>query len=370
MKTTVRLGVLLGCGLGCGSSAPAAPSQCARSYDAVVATSDYSSSGVGALSLDGGVTMGFGVDLGQDPALSESRGRVFFVARYEDQIFELDRACGAPVARFSVHGLARRGAANPQDVAVAPDGTLWVPLFNEPAIALVGDGSTLERIDLSALDPDGNPQASAVSMIDVGGASKAFVVLELLDADLKSRRKSKIARFDARTHELEETRELLARNPFGRVHESGGALWLAAPGNFDALAEPDAGIERFDPATGESKMIVTEADLGGSAVEVAVRGACGVAIVADATSKNATSLVTFDAEKGVVLAPASRALLRTEDFDLRSLAWLGDRLLVGDRRRAGAGYPIHVFDRTGACDLHEAPSVFVSQKPVGLIANR
>lgn len=365
----VRLGVLLGCVLACGSTTPAAPSQCATSYDAVVATSDYSSSGVGALSLDGGVTLKFGVDLGRDPALAESGGRTFFVARYEDSIFELDRACGAPIARFNVHGLAKSGVANPQDVAVAPDGTLWVPLYNEPAIAVVGDESRLDRIDLSGLDPDGNPQASAVRMLEIGGKAKAFVVLEMLDADLKSRRNSKMARFDVETRALEDTRELLARNPFGHIHESGGALWLAAPGNFDALGEQEAGIERFDPATGASKMIVTEADLGGSAVEVAVHDGCGAAIVADATSKNATSLVTFDANAGVMIAPASRAILHTDDFDLRSLAWVGDRLLVGDRRRAGAGYPIHVFDRIAACDLREAEPVYVSQKPVGLAAN-
>jgi hypothetical protein len=361
LRAIAALFVIAACG-----EAAQPPAKCSASYDAVVATSDYSSSGVGALSLDGGSTLGFKVDLGKDPALTESGGRLFFVARDLDAIFELDPACGAPIARFGVHGEGERGAANPQDVAVAPDGALWVPLYNVPALAIVR-GSASERIDLSGLDADGNPQASAVRIAMVSGAPKAFVALEMLDADFKSRRPSKMARFDVATRRLEDTRELATRNPFGAMRESGGAFYLASPGNFDVLEEPAAGIERFDPRTFTGALLVSERDLGGSAVEVAIDGDCGAAIVADATTKNATSLVTFDAVSGRVIAPASRPALRTEDFDLRGLAWQKGALLVGDRRRQAAGFPVHVFDRGPGCELRErSEPIAVSHKPVGI----
>jgi hypothetical protein len=61
-------------------------------------------------------------------------------------------------------------------------------------------------------------------------------------------------------------------------------------------------------------------------------------------------------------------LLATAGFDLAALAWRGDVLMVGDRRAAAGGkYPIHVFDKSGACDLTErADTIFISQKPVAL----
>ncbi|MEO8876772.1 MAG: hypothetical protein ABI461_14360, partial [Polyangiaceae bacterium] len=101
----------------------------------------------------------------------------------------------------------------------------------------------------------------------------------------------------------------------------------------------------------------------------AVNGECGVAIVADPThAVNATSLITFDADHGTAITTARNPILATTGFDLSGLAWRGDVLLVGDRRATASGkYPIHVFDRTGACALVARPdTIFLSQKPVAL----
>jgi len=62
--------------------------------------------------------------------------------------------------------------------------------------------------------------------------------------------------------------------------------------------------------------------------------------------------------------------LATDGFDLQGLAWKSGALLVGDRRRVSAGYPIHVFDVTGACASAPRPeSLFLPQPPVALSAN-
>src|SRR5450631_1768061 len=75
----------------CGStSTTTEPSACTADFQALVAASDYSSSGVGALSTNGTEMLRVAVDLGGDPALASSGGRAFFVARDQDAVVELD----------------------------------------------------------------------------------------------------------------------------------------------------------------------------------------------------------------------------------------------------------------------------------------
>jgi hypothetical protein len=353
-------------GLGCGSgAAPSSPaSSCAASADAAPvayaglwAASDYSSSRVGAMALSGAITSTGGVDLGADPALAESRGAAFFIARDNDLVFPLDPACGTPKPPFSVHQASHVGPSNPQDLAVASDGTLWVPLYDVPTLLVLHpDGSLLTSIDLSAYDGDGNPQASRIAIVDTPAGEKAFVTLERLNDNdgLQAEQPSWMLRVDVPTRSVEAHIELAGRNPFG-MFVDGSTLWLSDPGNFDDATEPSAGIERFDTTTSATSLVVHEADLGGSVAEVAVSGGCGVAIVADATPANATSLAVFDAASAAVLAPASRSPLATSGFDLQGLVWKGSAILAGDRVRAAAGYPVHIFDATGTCGLTERP---------------
>ena len=373
MRATALLPWLL-LGSGCTSAAPAttAGSSDCPTDDALVIASDYSSSGVGGFDVvaAGGAAPGLtvAVDLGKDPALATSAGRAFYVARDKDVVFELDARCGKPVAKTLVHDASSARTSNPQDVAVAADGSLWVPYFNVPAIGVFSAAGAPSRVDLSAFDGDGNPNASAVAIV----ADKAYVALERLDdADqLKPKQTSQIARVDVATHAVEARLDLVARDPFGKLVPFGGGLWLAAPGSFDATDEEAAGIERFDPASFTSKLVVKEKDLGGSVVEVAVTDGCGAAIVANAVvNVNATSLVTFDPTTGAVLASAAAPVLSTSGFDLAGLAWAKGALLVGDRRATGGGFAVHVLDASG-CTLHERAGggVVLAQKPVALHA--
>ena len=64
----------------------------------------------------------------------------------------------------------------------------------------------------------------------------------------------------------------------------------------------------------------------------------------------------------------ARSPLATAQFDLQGLAWKGGALLVGDRRRLSAGYPVHAFDANGACSLYERAPIplFLPLPPIAL----
>ena len=174
--------------------------------NALVAMSDQSSSGVGAVAFGGTLTAFFGVDLGRDPQLSVSNGRAFMIARDTDTVFELSRECGEPMCRWSTRREGR--ATNPQDVAAAPDGSLWIPRFNEATVAVIDrEGREARTIALPDLDGDGNPNASAIRIVTVGGAAKAFVSLGLLEFQdaqhpFRSLRPSEIGRASCRERVL------------------------------------------------------------------------------------------------------------------------------------------------------------------------
>lgn len=352
--------------------------------NAYVVMSDEASSAVGAVALSGGITNFFGVDLGRDPQLSLSGGRVFYVARDLDTIFELSPRCGEPICRWSTRrsqssGPASLGTSNPQDVAVAPDGFLWVPRYAAPEIAIFdASGRETETLKLPDLDGDGNPDASAIRIVDVAGRAKAFVALELLD-DTKlpppSRKASALLEYDVATRTLETTIPLRGRNPFNAMVERGTRFFLAEPGNFDDAGETDAGVERIDYAAPDrDRLLIPEIELGGSVSAVAIDDGCGAAIIADPSEANLTSVVTFDPETGETFrTPKKGGALYgpSAGFDLWAIAWSEGRLLIGDRRRQAKGYPIVVFERTGSspCQLTlRSEPIYVAQKPVALRA--
>lgn len=356
----MRLGIFAALGLGACSPAGGG-GVCVEAYDVLVATSDYSSAQVGGASFEGRTSLVGGVDLGRDPVLTVSAGRAFLVARDVGTLFELDPRCGKGIASTSALDPGRASTTNPQDVAVAADGTLVVTRFDVPSLLLVSPSGDATRVDLSAEDADGNPDMGAVRI--AGG--RAYVALDRLDANgYRSRQASRMAIVDVASRTLLGTVPLAGRNPFGPIAETAaGLLFLAAPGNFDQSAEPDAGIERFDTRTETTALVLTERALGGSAVEVAVddAGACAVALLADPTPKNRTRAIAVPLDSLAV-----RELVGwTEGFDLRGLA-LGKKLVVGDRRLGPRGYPLHVFRREAGCSFAPEPDVFLPSPPVGV----
>ena len=353
------------------SSTP--PSTCNADALAVVSGYDVASC-TGSFVFDGNGFFQCGADLGADPALETSAGRAFYIARDIGKIYELDPHCGTPTGTQFVTNPSG-GSLDPQDVAVAPDGTLWVPLYTVPSlIALSADGGIARTVDLSPYGPDGggNPDATAITIVVVNGVSKAFVALEMLDNSLAMPAPypsipSLILPIDVTTGVAETPIPLQGRNPFGLFVPYDGKLWMAEPGSFYVSNEPLAGIEVFDPQTSTSQLLVHEADLGGSIAQVAITAGCGAAIIADSSPKNLTSLVTFDPVTGIPFTTATNPVFGpTTDYDLQGMLWVGTSLAVGNRTTTADGkFAVHVFNLTGTCTLQERPdTVFLPMQPV------
>ncbi len=363
--------------LGLGACTEAEPAPACTPQELVVVASDYASSGVGGLAGTR-CDLKFGADLGKDPLLVRSRGRTFLLARgINDLAVELDGSCGFPISKRSIASEGAVGSSNPQDLAVTEAGALWVPKFFRPEITIVSpDGrapTSADRIDLSSYDADGNPNASAIRILTVGGREKAFVALERLDnrdPALPATQTALLLRIDVATRATERVSELAGRNPFGLMVEADGALYLAAPGSFNRTGEPDAGIVRYEPETGTSRLVVGESALGGSVVQIAIDGTCGAAIVADPTPDvNRTAVVLFDASTGAALQTYAAPLYGpTTGYDLQGLAFTETTLFVGDRRRGDGGYPVHRFPRLAGCRVgSEGEPARMSQKPVAFL---
>jgi hypothetical protein len=382
-----------GGGDGCSSSAPS-PLQTGP-FDAVVASSDYSSSEVGLVSPSGASDFASGVDLGLDPTLSASAGRFFWIARELGQIIELETNPLRAGRTFNALDPTPAGKSpvqtDPYDVAVAPDGSLWIARFNVPTLLVLNENGTRRTIDLSSLDPvDGNPNMSSIRILDPSTAStpldlsaamktsKAYVALEILDdkSDLASTRKSKLARIDLETGVVEAVLTLAGRNPLTLMVQVGNQLYLADAGTWCTgtacpAGQADAGIERVDTASFTSKLLVTGQTLGGHATEVSVTSNCGLVIVAGQLPETPTSLVQFDPTDPSV---SPRTLLpTTTSFTLAGLASVSGAFLVGDRGTAGGVPAIRVFDVTESpgCSLTErAASIPLPLPPVGFAALR
>jgi hypothetical protein len=353
-----------------------APPPC-EAQEVLVLASDFSSSRVGGARGDGASKLVGGIDLYKDPALARSQGRAFAIARDNDTVLELFPSCGLPNGKPPLSVVAsggRPGSKNPQDVAVAPDGTLWVPSFQQGLVDhLATDGTLLAPIDLSAFDDDKNPQASSAFTAKSAGKDALFVVLERLDdGDLyASTRPSQLARFDAITGAPTGVRDLAARNPFGVAKQDvddPSVYWLASAGNFDSSSDSAAGIERVDATAFTSTLLVPESLLDGSVVETSVAGRCGAAIVAGATANvNPTRAVLFDAING---GSVRELLPKTPGFDYYGIGITGEKgkhiLWIGDRRSVGGRYALHRFALADDCTPTPLADVFIAQKPVAL----
>jgi len=400
MKFQFPMGSLLMAGMvtpafACGSSPSTSSPPPAGPDDVIVAATDYNSSQVGMISPDGASHFASGVDLGADPTLASSAGRYFWIARDLGEIIEIDPVSLSARTKYSANDPGTGGSTDPYDIAVAPDGSLWIARFDVSTVLVLNANGTRRRtVDLSLEDrADGNPHMNSIRILNPAAGtpaspgatgtmttSKAYVSLDMLDGDLRSTRKSKLARIDLETGAVEDVLTLAGRNPLSLMVQLGNQLYLADAGTWCTAGEcssgqPDAGIERVDTASFTSKLLVTGDELGGHATELAVTTNCGAVIVAGDLPDTPTSLVQFDPRSGDLGTVASSTVIPTgTSFTLAGLAWVGgDVLYVGDRGEAGGSAGVRIFDAdiSVGCALRERPKKLALPLPaIGFAALR
>lgn len=358
MQTPLAAAILVIAAGGC-SEEPKSVTKCTEGLHferpLLVLESDLSAaSALARIDTRGCVTERPSFVLGGDPSLAHSRGRTFVAIRDSSRIGEIDPAGPSIVEGTFFEIPPRDRVANPHDVAVAPDGTLWIPRYNMSSLAVLHpNGDLAGEIDLSAYaDDDGSPEMEAAIAI----GDKVYVSLERLGwsgTRYLANDDSLVVELDVGSRSITRTITLQGRAPFGRLiadPEDGAAFFAAVPGEFDAIDERD-GIERVDTASGRSRLAITETELGGSVSDIAIASATeAYAIVARPEMSNDTSLVLWNPTSG-----KKEATLATTpgEYRLWGLALLGDGIAVGDRDRRAPR--IRIFSRETGTERGSIP---------------
>ncbi len=279
-----------------------------------------------------------GVGYDADPHLrkllgADGRARYFLVGSTNGTVSELD-AHGVVMQVISARDDAKGTASNPQDVALMSDGTLLVTRGKLSSLLFLHPDGARETADLASFaDPDGNPDADAVTIV----GESAFVTLRRLGDgfDILPAFPSILVAVDlAKPHATRKIAEL-PPDPFGPIRKRPGGpdgeLWITSiAGPISTPPTHGAALVRVDASTGAVVRVLDEANVHGFVDAFDLRSEHeGYAIVASFEGANPTHLVAFDPATGVLrwsLAPRAEYVL----WDVQAR---GDLLFVTDRTK-------------------------------------
>jgi hypothetical protein len=209
--------------------------------------------------------------IGNDPVLR----------KINDELFVVNRAGGNNVTILDAHTftvkeqLGTGAGSNPQDVATFGS-KLFIPAFGTKGVVVATRGSTAtSTIDLSALDPDGEPNCISAFAVD----GLVYVACELLDQNFAPRGPGQVVVIDGTDESVRTTFALQNENPFGmfeRMPLATGSKDLVIPSvTFGTFAT--GCVERI--ATGGSPgsrgCIVTNQALAGFVTRIEMQIAAG-----------------------------------------------------------------------------------------------
>lgn len=189
-----------------------------------IVTGDFTAGDPGKLSkvtVDGKTAASAGPAgaIGDDPVLRKFGDELFIVNRADGNNVTILKASDATL----VEQLSTGTGSNPQDVAVVGS-KLYVPtLVGKGVVVLTRGSSTTKTIDLSADDPDGNPDCASAYAI----GTKVFVACGLLDANFAPRGNAKVYVIDTATDTKTSSFELSSPNPIGLFEQSPSGSALA-----------------------------------------------------------------------------------------------------------------------------------------------
>ncbi len=223
--------------------------------------------------------------IGDDPVLRKVGGELFVVNRSDgNNVTILDATTYALVDQ-----LGTGAGSNPQDVAVK--GTkLYVPVYGGSGVAVLTRGSqTITTIDLSSLDPDGQPNCMSAYL--AGG--DVYVACQMLDENFAPRGPGKIVVIDTSTDQVKTTITMQSKNPL--------ALFEQLPGGDLAIASIDFSdnsgcVERITTGAtpASAGCIVTNATLAGYANRFDARASTLYVAVASPTDFTKSELWAYD----------------------------------------------------------------------------
>lgn len=230
------------------------PSSCEPVDDdlLVVASTDFTVGALSTLGLDDGAIVDPAAPAGGDPKVRAlSDGRVALLERGAGDSLRLYTPGCWDVPDVEV----ALDQDNPHD-ALLHDGLLWLARYDGPGLWVLdpADGERLFEVDLSAEDDaDGLPEPSSLVLRD----GRLFVGLERIDRDAGWQASR------GRIVELDPSGAVVARfdvgpNPRVVVASELGLVVVEA----GAWGEPDGALRAVDPATGEGRVLLDEADLG------------------------------------------------------------------------------------------------------------
>jgi hypothetical protein len=311
-----------------------------------------------------------GVGYDDDPHLRakvdprDGRTRIFVVGSTNGLLTELSPQ-GAILSQTDVGDDANRG--DPLDVAIAPDGALWVTrYFARSLLVLAPDGTRRKTIDLSAHAPSDGPSTHApgMSAIAIVG-DEAFVALRRLDAESRPASPPRVVVLDLATGAERASLELPLSDPGDHFVVEPGLhprLWIScigAPLSRDAVAY---GLVAIDPATHATSASLDLRDTGWFVSDFVLAGAHeGYATVARYLDQdNPTAVVRFDPTTGAMDAP----WLAKPTYALRGVGLEGTTLFVTDWDERAPG--IALFDVRTATPLGRIATRLPPVEVIGL----
>lgn len=343
-STVVMLSLLAAC-----------PGAAAAWDEAVVLTSDFTSSGaLATFAREAPWTVVADREVVHHDAVARWHdGLVFVVNRAgADNIQVLDPAQGYDTVRQFSLGLGR----NLQDIAFDGEGEAYVSCYNTAELLRIDPASGVILTVYSTAgfaDADGLPETGR--MVVVG--ERLFITCERLDRHnwYQPVGDSYLLVFDMASEQWVDAApglpgvngiRLAAADPYGEPIRDGDVILVPCIGLYTLL---DAGVDVVDPVRLVSLGLeVTGAQLGGDVVDLAL-GSDGRrhAIVSDAQFR--TSIRRYDPANGQVTVVA-----QASGYHYADVAWDGDfQLFLADRTLLAAG--VRVYDAQSGAQLTAAP---------------
>ncbi len=263
------------------------------------------------------------------------RVRRFSLQRRQGALVERD-ALGVQLARWDVFDPGQPpGRANPHDVAIGADGTLFVTRYGETSLLTLGPDGARGAVDLAAFaDVDGKPEMDALAL--VGG--RLYVTLARVQGKAPPTDPPFLVAVDPTTRLAQKVLELPCRNPSGELRPGTrpDELWVSCLGG--PLSTPisrASGLVRIDLTARTATRLLAGETLPGFVTAFAVLADdAGVAVVAAWAEGNATSVVAFDPRGKGSLGKtwATRATYAFWDLEV-----VGATVLVADRDEEAPG---------------------------------